>query len=380
MSIGLYDADMLTYSHTAPNLELMKLAAYYKQKQHITVMTKNFCPEKYSKYIYQKDYNDGYYPQNFRQFSNIKCGGLAFSNNIYKPLPYEIEKMIPDKTIYDNMYSIFGTNKDKERIFKICLNAQHLRLSLDGQNIWNDYYKQLTSTANACFFFHDINLNNIKDSTLIIKELIKDTTLKNRGLISTKFPIEVYCVEDLLKWLDFQWSQDFFTLNYYGTMNTEEFKEVVRRCIGTTKLHNIQYIVTYGYKDQQDFVENGLEKIYDQLIVACSNRLKILLKYEDNFFTDKRWEDIFLLWKCYNSTVLQIRYNNFEKYRQNNSLYRLVKGFHTERKINNFFTKQEARELFFFVMQNNYPLFCKFYEQGLTEKVEGYDEYYRNKK
>ena len=28
MSVGLYDADMMTYTHTAPNLELMKYATY----------------------------------------------------------------------------------------------------------------------------------------------------------------------------------------------------------------------------------------------------------------------------------------------------------------------------------------------------------------
>ena len=53
MSIGLYDADVANYTHVAPNLELMKMATYYKRHNEITVLDLDFKPELYSKYKYR---------------------------------------------------------------------------------------------------------------------------------------------------------------------------------------------------------------------------------------------------------------------------------------------------------------------------------------
>ena len=370
MSIGLYDDDMVTYTHTAPNLELMKLAAYYRQKHQITIMTRLFRPDMYTKYIYRKDYDNGVYPYKFREFNNIECGGLAFSNGIYRPLPQDIEIMIPDKSIYEVFKNDFGNNKAKQTIFKTCMAAQHLRLSLDGQNIWNDFSKQLQNSSNENYFFHDIDLNAIKDSHLAIQDLLKNTTRVNKGYISTKFPIQVYNEEDLMKWINFKWSADFFTLNYNGIMSDDCLEELLERCRGTTKMYNIQYIVTYGFKNQQDFVENGIEKIYSQLMLACTQQSKILLKYKDDFFQDKRWERIIDLWNCYNEHIVTQNKFQFNKYRKERTLKNFVRGF--QEKTSNYvrFTIQEARELFLFTKENNYELFRRFYEESPTELEE----------
>ena len=44
MSIGLYDQDMATYTLVPYNLELMKLATYYKNRREIVVLYKTFEP------------------------------------------------------------------------------------------------------------------------------------------------------------------------------------------------------------------------------------------------------------------------------------------------------------------------------------------------
>lgn len=370
MSIGLYDDDMITYTHTAPNLELMKLAAYYRQNHQITVMTRLFRPEMYTRYIFRKDYDNGVYPYKFREYKNIECGGLAFSNGIYRSLPEDIEVMIPDKSIYETLKDVFGNNKDKQRVFKICLGAQHLRLSLDGKNIFKDYTKQLNASPNENYFFHDVDLNSIKDSYLIIQDLIKNTTRVNKGYISTKFPVQVYNEEDLFKWLNFKWSQDFFTLNYNGLMSDDCLKELIERCHGTTKMRNIQYIVTCDFKNQQDFVENGLEKIYSQLMLACTQQSKILLKYKDDFFQDKRWERVLELWNSYNEHIAKQHPGLFHKYRSERTLKNFVRSFKEKSSEHIRFTIQEARELFMFVKEQNYELFRRFYEEspvGLEE-------------
>lgn len=362
MSIGLYDDDMITYTYTAPNLELMKLAAYYRQKQQITVMTKNFRPDMYTRYIFRKDYDNGSYPYKFRAFKNIECGGLAFSNGIYAPMPLEIEEMIPDRSIYEVYKDVFGTSKTRLGIFKTCLAAQHLRLSLDGKTLWNNYTKQIISKKDN-YFFHDVDLNAIKDSDLIIQDLVKNTTNSPKGYISTKFPLQIYNEKDLMKWINFKWSENFFTLNYNGLMSDDCLKELLERCRGTSKMYNIQYFVTNSFSNQQDFVENGIEKIYSQLMLACTQQSKILLKYKDGFFQDKRWERLIELWNCYNDHIVNQNKKQFNDYRTKRTLKNFVRSFKEKKTKYMVFTIQEARELFLFVKENNYELFCRFYEE-----------------
>ena len=62
MSIGIMDADMATYTLVPFNLEVMKLSAYYKRKGEIVVLSPHFTPERNTKFIYRKDYNDGDFP------------------------------------------------------------------------------------------------------------------------------------------------------------------------------------------------------------------------------------------------------------------------------------------------------------------------------
>ena len=114
MSVGLYDADQATFTKVVFNLELMKLSAYYKRKGEIVILAPEFAPEKHSKFIYRKDYDDGIYPKNLVR-PNVEYGGLAFSNNIYLPLPLEIERMRPDTEIYrrtEQDYLLIPGDKD----------------------------------------------------------------------------------------------------------------------------------------------------------------------------------------------------------------------------------------------------------------------------
>ena len=71
MSIGLYDADMMTYTLVPFNLEIMKLSAYYKRKRDIVLFSKQIEPDRYSKFYYCKDYNDFNFP-NFNKFNKSK--------------------------------------------------------------------------------------------------------------------------------------------------------------------------------------------------------------------------------------------------------------------------------------------------------------------
>ena len=122
-TVGIFDADMYKYIQVPFNLEAMKLAAYYKRKREIVIMAPTFLPEKYTKLIYRKDYNDGDFPAGFYKNSNIEYGGLAFSGNKYLPLPLEIEQMSPDVNIYLPYKQSFCTGTNMDSAFKVMYNA-----------------------------------------------------------------------------------------------------------------------------------------------------------------------------------------------------------------------------------------------------------------
>ena len=101
MSYGLYDADLPYYPTPFYNLELMKLSSYYKRKREIVSLSPTFAPNRYTNFIVRQDF---YSPQNFPLLTgNVSYGGRVFDGEIYKPLPYEIEIMRPDKSLYSKV-------------------------------------------------------------------------------------------------------------------------------------------------------------------------------------------------------------------------------------------------------------------------------------
>ena len=163
ISIGLYDIDMQKYHQVPLNLELAKISAYYKKKREIVVLSPYFMPERFSQFIVRKDYDDGDF--DFAKEKNIEIGGLALSNNKYKALPLDIEKQVPDIHIYENYRDIFCINKKYSERFNVMMNAIHLRLSLDGKTIWDDFYKQIDDSLKS--------LLTVKHNKLLTESQIK---------------------------------------------------------------------------------------------------------------------------------------------------------------------------------------------------------------
>ena len=116
MSIGLYDGDLQKYFHCPFNLELMKIASYYKNKREIVVLSPTFSPEKYSKFFFRKDYYDGSFPKELANKQNVDYGGLAFSNGLYVPMDLQIEKTPPDTHIYEKILKIYFNFQRKQLI------------------------------------------------------------------------------------------------------------------------------------------------------------------------------------------------------------------------------------------------------------------------
>ena len=82
MSIGIMDADISAYTLVPFNLEVMKLAAYYRKNKEIVILAIQ-AVFRHQKFFYRKDYNDGNFPDGLLNTKNVEYGGLAFSNNVY---------------------------------------------------------------------------------------------------------------------------------------------------------------------------------------------------------------------------------------------------------------------------------------------------------
>jgi len=172
MSVGLYDRDMCGYNQIPFNIDIMKISAYYKRHREIVVFNTTLEPQRYSKFFYRQDYNTMSIPSEILMMPNVKYGGRVFNPNKYVPLPEDVENVSPDVDIYDVWRPRFINGKESERLFKLLKHTDHIRLSLDGENIWNKAFSKIDFNTNRnTVLLHDYDLSKIKDARYVIHDL-----------------------------------------------------------------------------------------------------------------------------------------------------------------------------------------------------------------
>lgn len=365
MSVGIMDADISTYLLVPFNLEVMKMSAYYKQQGEIVVLTQDFNPEKHSKFIYWKDYEDGIYPLNLIS-SGATYGGLAFSNNKYKPLDMKIERMKPDTSIYYKLKNSIEAGRAGKKIYQNLSTAEHCRLSLDGESIWTDYkvqFRDLKNTHNI--IFHDYDLNSIKGSFEEIQKILRQA--KNYGYnirIGMKFPVQVYNGDDLLKWSTLKTNSTFYSLRYNGIIDNDSFI----KWIGEQREHAVftqteYYITSLNYSEE--YVLSKLRDLFHQILISRSYRINLLLKYDEGFFKNPKWEEVIRLFNYFASSYKHLQTSMTLLLVDDDTLYNFAKNSQETRPryhLGEYFTKSKIREIFRFVRENDYSLFKDFYE------------------
>ena len=117
MSIGLIDQDCLKNKKDFfYDLDIMKLASYYKSKREITKLLLD--PMEYTQYtqtFFVKNRFDYKLFSELFKDKRITYRGYAFYGQFLAPLPDDIEKAIPDPSIYDT-YLKFNNNIADRRI------------------------------------------------------------------------------------------------------------------------------------------------------------------------------------------------------------------------------------------------------------------------
>ena len=372
MIIGLYDADMSKYIHTCFNLELMKLSSYYKKRKEIVLLSPEFSLDQFNKFIYRKDYQDGEYPSELLTNPKIVYGGKAFGD-IYQPLEDDIEKQKADKYIYKAFNKLYCNTKNNTRIFNNLMNSEHFRLSLDNKNIWNDFSKQFELTGKTrLIMLHDYNLNQIKEADYAIKDIISSSTRKNQDVyLGTKFPIQVNNINDLEKWLKLPAASELYLLQYNGILNDDFFCNILKT-YSNTHLRQFNYNISSFNFNEEEFIKKDIFQLFYQMIYNKMNRGRIQIYYDESLFKNPMWCEVLRLFNSYSLSTLNLKEEKFNRAIKFDSLYSYASGLRDKnRQYRSELTKDEAREIFRFVKDNNYELFKSFYEVHTVELKGG---------
>jgi hypothetical protein len=109
--IALIDADLLDHGTRHPNLVIMKLSKYFKEKGNDVVLIERIEDLIHDNYAGVHEFGAIYISKVFDftqidkellNFPNVFHGGTGFYQNGGKDLPYEIEHHMPDYHVYDH--------------------------------------------------------------------------------------------------------------------------------------------------------------------------------------------------------------------------------------------------------------------------------------
>lgn len=172
MKIGLIHID-----GTLPNLALMKLSAWHKQKGDEVHLIKSNEPSTLL-FPYDKHYVSCIFDKNktkainkAKALPNSELGGVGVNN---VRLPEEIEHLMPDYELYGCDYSIGFTTRGCIRNCPFCKVPQHegkIRKNCDIFEFWNPQHRELILMDNNILalpeHFKKI-AKQIKDNNLIV--------------------------------------------------------------------------------------------------------------------------------------------------------------------------------------------------------------------
>lgn len=119
MHIGIIDCDLLTKgNHRFPNLACMKMSSYYKNKDHDVDLIKAWGEDLsvYDKLLVSKVFTNTEVPE--IKHDNVKYGGTGFYFDKAEPLPYRIEHIKPDYTLYYDYIRSFKYSKKLRKQFE----------------------------------------------------------------------------------------------------------------------------------------------------------------------------------------------------------------------------------------------------------------------
>ena len=371
MSVGLYDSDVFTKNIAIPNLEIMKLASYYRMRGEICQPCITFSPDKYSLFYYRQDYPSTTGPPTLLQNKKVRYGGRVFSPKKYIQMSDDIEFSTPITSIYRDKRDFFLCD---EQTFKTLMNSWHLRISLDGEKVCEKLLKNPPKDRLIrTIFFHDYNLNDISNSRDVISSLRK---IFHNGFtlsIGTKFPISCNNSSDLLKWIEEKFFGFGLVYQLDNLVSDEEFFTIINKIKEKHGTYILLYNPLKNCSSQTDFLQNYLPKIFKQAIFCRNAGQKINILGENHFSIPR---EIIGIIELLNSYCHVAEYDRNKPSFQKETLYKFVTYFKTYFINSNYsLDRNDARRIFNYIKKENPSLFKDFYLCKKVKLINGEFDY-----
>lgn len=344
-SIGLYDWDLLHWQQPiAFNLDLMKVAAYYKNRRHLVKMLDKIDLERYGKIILTKDYWDDDFPKEVFLNPKIEHLGLTIGQKSESYLIEEIEETTPDPTIYSGLSRFYNTNRDFRRLFNTMSTAAHARLSRNNASVAAMYERQFSDInmkKKTVLALHDPYPHFVEGIMEVATDLFKEMSPLQKYVF---FKHEIRCSS----------SHDF---SYFSNLPRHKHSAaiVIENFLPDEVLYNnkpsssAKFKYELEVKSREKMIEL-LPLFFKQAMFYGESNSPLLLNImnvSDDIETE--WYNIVEMlngYLLYNAYALKSRKKTFYKYCKDNPT----------------FLRKEMIDIFSFVREHNYDLFTLFYE------------------
>ena len=352
-SYGMLDFDLTYWQQPIIfNLELMKLANYYRQQHHLVKMSHKAEFDRFTKVFIRKDYDDNVYPPGIFTNPKAEAGGLALSGGVYQPLPLKIEKTPPDASLYENMSRYYQSTRAAQRRYKSLLSAAHFRLSLDGRKIWSDWESQLYNMPTGNIFsliVHDPAPHEIEGAAEVLQSVVHRFHSQGRRF-GFKFPIEIYDEATFLEWGKLRRLRYASKMRLHKIFDDIIFKEII---------DNIGHISCEYVLNKEDLTNENMVKIFKQAVFLGEHKSELLLYIVDEEeIIDRNLLQLLKMLREY----FAYRYKKGVQSLEPFSMYLYAR-------YSSQWLKIDLINLFEYVRETNYELFKLFYECASIEVV-----------
>ena len=124
--------------------------------------------------------------------------------------------------------------------------------------------------------------------------------------------------------------------------------------------------------NEKEFIDKYIQQVFRQVVKARSYRVFFSLKYEESFFIDSRWEKVLDLFNFYHNSMKHLPQSVYFQKIGTDTLFDFARVTYDDlpKYYRQAMTKQEIRELFTFVREENPALFEDFYEFNASSKED----------
>jgi len=340
--IGLIDADLLDNGTRHPNIALMKISAYMRDKGYKPNLLLDYKHlDKYCKIFLSKVFTTTEIPIDLKEHKNIESGGTGFLFDKAPDLPHRMEHHMPDYRLYDKYikkeikrgikpkkfsdykaYSIGFATRGCFRKCEFCVNKKydkvirHTKISkfLDkerpyiylwddnilGYKKWYEVFDELKKIGKRFQFRQGLDIRlmtEAKAKALAEAKYIGDYIfafdyLKDKKITERNLKIwRKYCKK----------TTKLYLLCAYESQGVEDIKSIFERIAILMRYRCLPYIMRYNDGDHS-YLQSEFKGMYINLARWCN---------QPNFFKKKSFRQYCMANGRKSSTVRYMR--DFQK-------------------------------------------------------------------